>query len=92
VRKLIAAVALLSLAGCHAFVAEHYHPTGAFPPTPNAEQAVDVCHSELLREYAAEETVANLGGPIVAASTGVLAREMASFKDCMERHGYEHNS
>jgi hypothetical protein len=90
-RKLVvAAVALL--AGCHAFVAEHYHPTSEFPPTPTAESAVDVCHAELINQYAVEETTANLGGAIGAATSGVFARELASFKDCMERHGYEHNS
>jgi len=84
--------AAVLLSGCHAFVAEHYPPISEFPPTPNAEQAVDVCHAELLNQYAVEETAANLGGAIGAASSGVLVREIASFKDCMNRHGYEHNS
>jgi hypothetical protein len=81
-RKLVVAVALLGLAGCHAFVAEHYHPTSEFPPTPTAESAVDVCHAEGMSRYWAET-----GG----AFSGLLARESASFKDCMERHGYERN-
>lgn len=89
----IAAAALVALSGCSsAYLARSYHPTSAFPPTPTAEEAISVCRGELLNQYAGEETAANMGGAIGAATSGVFAREIASYNDCLRRHGYEHNS
>jgi hypothetical protein len=84
-RKLIAAAALLSLAGCSGVYSQSYHATSPYPPTPTAEQAYDACHGEMMNRFTGEAMATNaVAGPIGLLVSGVGDRRRTAFLSCME--------
>jgi hypothetical protein len=90
VRKLIAAVALLSLAGCAGYNAQKYHAISPYPPTPTALEAFNVCNHATWNQFLAEDTVSYAAAGVF----GLMAssdRKQAAMATCMEEHGYAAN-